>query len=602
MTELFLARQSESWQQVFFESTSGFKLTRENPYFTQADSYTLDVTIPMDILENRRFFKNLQRMDASKRPPVMQCRLLVENRPLIQGSARVTQVTELAVKVQLIGGNSEINFLSDDNNDYIDELPLGTVTVDNTQTGVAKYVTTNGIRLALSPTNDETNGGWTNHFHFSLVDIMEKMLEHYGYTVTSDSVNIEPWNKVFVASALQTTDIAHTLPHWKPRTFIEEFSKFFNVTFSFNQIGKTVAIVGTPDFFTNAERISVEPADEYTSELTGGDDAHALAADRLVYDMSSSTHHDYDVIPDNVRNDAPSEDYGSKSEALTAYNGMSATERLRKIFRCPVGRYTGWQHDYSDVGDEQPRTLFTQIDVFGPLEREGGSDSQLKICPVAIGTEEYVSTFGNGGSFGGGATSGNEHVRKITMTLPSLENPTGNDTGVKIGADGAWGRGRRGSGSESESEDLPTIQECVEGDADIEKAEKEDRLQVMFVDDVKQTHYVDDNGTKSEVRDFTFGFTDWLYKPSHKNGETHNHWSLSLNPTDADAYLGQLHQNGFTFNMKAKHKFRFISDSIPSATAVYIIRGKLYGCEKLEISLMEEGFNKLITGYFYEML
>ena len=132
--------------------------------------------------------------------------------------------------------------------------------------------------------------------------------------------------------------------------------------------------------------------------------------------------------------------------------------------------------------------------------------------------------------------------------------------------------------------------------------EKEDRLQVMFVDDVKQTHYVDDNGTKSEVRDFTFGFTDWQYKPSHKNGETHNHWSLSLNPTDADAYLGQLHQNGFTFNMKAKHKFRFISDSIPSATAVYIIRGKQYGCEKLEISLMEEGFDKLITGYFYEML
>ena len=598
MTELFLAIHSGSWQRVFFDSASGFKLTRENPYFTQSDSYTLDVSIPMDILDNRRFFQNLQRMETSKAPAVMQCRLLVDNIPVIYGSARVTQVSGQSVKVQLIGGNSEINFLSDDNNDYIDELPLGTVTVDNTQTGVAKYVTTNGIRLALSPTNDETNGGWTNHFHFALVDIMEKMLEHYGYTVTSDSVNIEPWNKVFVATALQTTEVAHTLPHWKPRTFIEEFSKFFNVTFSFNQIGKTVAIVGTPDFFTNAERISVEPADEYTSELTGGDDAHALAADRLLFDMSSSTHHDYDVIPDNIRKDAPSDSYESKSDALSAYNSLSATERLRKVFRCPVGSFAGWQHDYSDIGDEQPRTLFTQIDVFGPLEREGGSDSQLKICPVAIGTEEYESEFGNGGSFGTGGSAGNERIIRRRLTLPSLENPTGSDEGVNIHADGSWWRGfgRR------ESQDLPTIQECVEGDAEIEKEEKEDRLQVMFVDDVKQTHYVDDNGTKSEVRDFTFGFTDWQYKPSHKNGETHNHWSLSLNPTDADAYLGQLHQNGFTFNMKAKHKFRFISDSIPSATAVYIIRGKQYGCEKLEISLMEEGFDRLITGYFYEIL
>jgi hypothetical protein len=225
MTELFLARESESWQRVFFESASGFKLIRENPYFTQADSYTLDVSIPMDILDNRRFFQNLQRMETSKAPAVMQCRLLVDNIPVIYGSARVTQVSGQSVKVQLIGGNSEINFLSGDNNDFIDQLPLGSVTTDNTRTGVDKYITTTGIRLALSPANNETSGGWSNHFHFSLVDIMEKMLEHYGYTVTSDSANIEPWNKVFVATALQTTEVAHTLPHWKPRTFIEEFSK-----------------------------------------------------------------------------------------------------------------------------------------------------------------------------------------------------------------------------------------------------------------------------------------------------------------------------------------------------------------------------------------
>ena len=67
MTELFLKKEGEEWQQVFFEASNGFKLTRENPYFTQSESYTLDVTFPMAILQNRRFFQNIQRKDILRR-------------------------------------------------------------------------------------------------------------------------------------------------------------------------------------------------------------------------------------------------------------------------------------------------------------------------------------------------------------------------------------------------------------------------------------------------------------------------------------------------------------------------------------------------------
>ena len=52
MTELLLKREKGEWRRVYFEAQQSFKLTRENPYFTQSDSYTLDVTIPMIIIEN----------------------------------------------------------------------------------------------------------------------------------------------------------------------------------------------------------------------------------------------------------------------------------------------------------------------------------------------------------------------------------------------------------------------------------------------------------------------------------------------------------------------------------------------------------------------
>ena len=111
--------------QVFPAGNQTIKLTRENPYFTQSDSYTLEVTLPMDILENRQFFGPIHRLEHSKRLSTMTCLLTVNNKPILAGTAKVTQVSELEVKVQLIGGLSEVKFLSRENQVYIDELEMG---------------------------------------------------------------------------------------------------------------------------------------------------------------------------------------------------------------------------------------------------------------------------------------------------------------------------------------------------------------------------------------------------------------------------------------------------------------------------------------------
>ena len=52
--------------QVYPDVSQNIKLTDQNPYFKLAGSYTLDVTFPMDILANREFFRNINRMEISK--------------------------------------------------------------------------------------------------------------------------------------------------------------------------------------------------------------------------------------------------------------------------------------------------------------------------------------------------------------------------------------------------------------------------------------------------------------------------------------------------------------------------------------------------------
>ncbi len=581
MTQLLLSKDGNSWQRVFFaEGTAGFKLTRENPYFTASEAYTLDVSLPMDILENQRFLLNLQRIDASKPMVSMKCRLMVDNRPLLIGTARVTQVTQLAVKVQLLGGRSEVNFLASD--DYVDELPLGKV---NTATWADQE------EVEVSAVTDETKGASTSCFQFQLLFLVRRVLAHYGFSLTQCDVDREPWNRVFVATAKRTTAYAHVLPHWTPREFLTQVCSFFNLIMQTDEANKTVRLLAAPDFFGNAGTVKIVPVEEYQAEMADESEARALAADNLLFDMSESSAHDYDVIPDDVRENVPAADYLTYDAAEAAYNAMAENERLRRLFRCPLGSFAGWQFDYSAFGLQPSGAVFTQIDVFRPLLRENAAgDTELKIVPVAMGDWDTSVHWGT-----------EEQGYTVTQHsfAPTLQNPTGNEhVSISFGG-GVFG----GNMADVADEQQATVQEYVMGDETLaNKAEKEDRLEVMFIDDVMQkaVRVNSRNPDVFEQLDIKAGFTDWRFR-QNPLAPTHRPWSMALNPTDATYYLGQLHRNGFTFNMKARHVFSFYAEQMPDPTAIFIIRSKRYGCEKIEASVNEDGFNHLMTGYFYEM-
>lgn len=584
---------------VYPDESVSIKLVKENPYFTQSDSYTFDITLPMDILANRRLFKNIHRLEKTKEPQRLTCRLTVDNKLLLSGSARITQVTEKDAKVQLLGGNSEINYLSADESNYIDNLELGKIIMEETETNGGNTFGNNhrrktdtgvvdtGIRCKDSYIFDETGQMIKSCHQYALVDICKQIFRSFGFSISECSIDQQPWTDLYVASAKATRTVAHTLPHWSLKTFIDEFCKFFNVTVIINQEHKDVHIKDNPTFFSNQEIIKINVADDYTAEMNEESEAHALAADNLSYDMSNSEHHDYDMISESVRENAYLEEYVSKGSALSAYTMASDDEKKGKIFSCPEGKFTGWIHDYSDVGGEEEHLLFTQIDVFAPLIRnkESGSETAMKICPVAMGEIVHEKTY----QFGGGESKTNIWKGHI----PSMANPTGDEY-----TPGRWGGSRSSS---SFNDDEPTIQEYVMGDASFEKEEKEDRLQVMFIDNIPQPCFfyqgTADQWTESSI---ISGFTDFQFKKNHK-GSTHNSWSLSLNKSEATYYIGQLHNNGFSFNMGARLCVKFLSKGMPDPTKIFVINNKRYGCEKIEAQIDSQGLSELVTGYFYEM-
>ena len=120
MTTLYL-----NGKRAVVDEGQALKLVRENTYFTKSGTYTYNISLPI-CSENIAIFGMLSRKDINKSEVAYNARLVVKNRDVVNGTATVTNISEDEIKVQLLGGNSELNFYNKNENRYIDELPLGT--------------------------------------------------------------------------------------------------------------------------------------------------------------------------------------------------------------------------------------------------------------------------------------------------------------------------------------------------------------------------------------------------------------------------------------------------------------------------------------------
>lgn len=120
MTTLYL-----NGKRAVVDEGQALKLVRENTYFTKSGTYTYNISLPI-CPENIAIFGMLSRKDVDKNEVAYNARLVVKNRDVVNGTATVTNISEDEIKVQLLGGNSELNFYNRNENRFIDELSLGT--------------------------------------------------------------------------------------------------------------------------------------------------------------------------------------------------------------------------------------------------------------------------------------------------------------------------------------------------------------------------------------------------------------------------------------------------------------------------------------------
>lgn len=631
-------------------SSEEIKVTFENQYIRDSGSYTYDISFPMSIHENQVLFGNVQRMDVKKTlPDYEDCKLYVDNILVMSGKATVTNITNETVKLQLVGGKSRIKYNAKFESHYIDEIdyPRVVVTKGLDRIGYThiprinfngtwplyhageplmvdftdyNFVGQPGV-AAFNPINDEHNENtlnnnivWTAISQNLRVDgnlwpkgervvmynlavqpflmyVIKKVMEYEGYKLTRNDFDVEPWNRLLIANAMNTVNIKDALPHWKVYTFLEEIRKLFNASIVFDELAKTVKILSTNELGTN-DIVSYDCSDEYTCEYDE-DGLSNLSTSNIEYDFDSSANHDWsDYISQSVQKQFETKKYNTYEELFAAYKGMKQRERRTNIFQVDNKYYISAMvpGKYSDPDSEEVHEKLTQCGFFNPIIRDMESDDfvSLKISPVAIvkrrkqnaqkdfWTKTFIGKFGD--------LQPNKWVY-----VPSVPNEKqASLDSIEVDGEGDY---------------YTAVQDAMEGVSEETTTTTEDdvSMPIMF-----QSQTVYNLASNRSVAYNEKLFENETLKARIPKTYTSPGMNEMSNTEPEEASLSLSNILGATGNLKIdKHNlitYDLITEDIPDPSKLYLLRNKKYVCAKIEVYIRQGKISNMKKGYFYEVL
>lgn len=630
MTEVYINQQ-----RVFFREGTSLKLTVENSFFQNKGSYTLDVAFPLDIPQNRKVFGAINRIDVSKRQQQFDSTLIVDSRLVFKGTARITNVNASEVKLQLLSGNSRVNFWSRAGKVYIDELHYEYVdtnhSFDGWQTDDAFFGTPlikagtfpgrKGIYCYV-PTLDESGSkpvencfmGLWNEQHLMINVAEQAALYHggepmnLGYFIEVNRENICP-NLMFVAGW-----IFHHMGYTLERN--DRDSDFVNGIYIANARNTTTFKRHNQDS-NSADEMSMAKALPHWTVEEFMEQLQKFLNATIVFDDIKKTVSIIDAaytdgiidITDSIEDEYEAEIIDDDDVAANLYDsnvkykkGESDYHALDMVEQELIESFTQVKCSYEEActqwdamqTDERKRTIW--ITERGHYCAEIITDEDGK---------ETGMTMIRFNHFGGIVrnSSGNSDIElKISpvATMTDVKMPVfeWDGSGPNVYRDSfnyRWTIGQTVVCLKNtfEAANKPSVWDALHG-KEGESSEKEDVMQVFLMDD---------KAVASSFYHLTFQqpFTHYDYQRPNKNVE-HQPWSLSMANDESVHNIGELHGTARRQNRNTEQRLRFVADVIPSVYSIFLVRNKRYACKKLELKFNDEGMEKEIYGYFEEIL
>ncbi len=270
-------------KEVAMDSDFSADIIRENPLITSAGDYSYDIDVDLRVPQNRRIYKDFQRLNTLSSFSQRKAELIDNEKILARGTEAVLSIEENRAKIQVLSNNSELNYIFDESNS-IRDLDFGTVQTRTTELAakVSRHLygdIVDGIKVneAYPLVSREDFGGFGSNASFFntpqgwpyatsiafdnvdnlrpmpyLLYYIDKLVEVLGYSMGTCHIDRNKYKRLLVIHGYDTLEYAKMLPDWTVSKFVSEVEKFFGVVFLVDSIHKEINIVSIDSYYQNA--------------------------------------------------------------------------------------------------------------------------------------------------------------------------------------------------------------------------------------------------------------------------------------------------------------------------------------------------------------
>lgn len=598
MTELYL-----NGEVAIMDKGTKIKVVFDNPYFTKSSTYTHDISLPLrNCAKNQKIFGHINRKDVSKKPQTLKAILIADNKVLLNGSAIVREVTEEKAQVQLVSGNSEMNFFLKIGEQYIDELhidiptgapilanyPVKMVWAEDQKPNWADY-DNNPKGYVYFPVYNEGAEEIYNRYAASYINIDGERKESFtfyganmtnicnqpylcamirwiiraiGYTLTENQLTNTVFRNLFIANATVVLSWKDMLPHWSVNEFFSNIEKTFGLITVVDEGTKKVRLLLSYDYFEESNPVCLSNVIDEFSVKIDTDETIDVSNGNVGYSMESSDSMPYAKMDEEILDKVSILKYDNMAALQTGYQGIGEWNRARRIFEAE-----GCQ--YIELEDNGVKEL-TEVNQFRDLIRnteKSELDIELKIVPASVRVIE-VEVYAPGSVY--------DKTYMWTGEIQAISVP--------------------GGAYDVDQFIEPTIQSLVNDG--IPEIYKPDKLFVAFSDGEYKKIY----NSKGESFSFPSPFIDG----SINIGDSRNNyqkWSLRLCDDGRTKNLGgEIYSKVKRINTEAEETFRFISTQIYNPRSVFVIDNKRYVSKSITVECTPSGIERIQEGIMYELL
>lgn len=305
-----------------------FPLFEENPYFTRNGEFSLDITMSLMNPVNAKIFRHINRLNLAAVMTEADAILIVDNK-VSKGRIVDFENTDTTVTYQFVAGNSELNFLSQ-NNKKIWQLDFGTEDVihfakimlglnnpgygpvieDEEEIAFNRFVcvpvkysnlTANDFTLEVGVVESPGQINGVNNIVMQpyLMYYIDKLPELLGYELESNVLMSDDFARsLFFTNPVQSNNYSDALPDITIGEFISAIEEFFNV-FYYVTAQKKCYILNKNSYIDDMPVVKLTKVlDAY--ERTNNDEN--VSVDAIAYDLSGSGYHKYQKIdPEIIR-------------------------------------------------------------------------------------------------------------------------------------------------------------------------------------------------------------------------------------------------------------------------------------------------------------